>query len=318
MALPAASWHFCFIFAAPQLYIHRPFFSTSLKIALVTYDAINSYGSLSGSEDGVLTQYLSSKGLDLTPEVWDDPAVNWQQYDLALFKSPWDYFDKFSAFSAWLDRIEALGLRTLNPLATVRWNAHKRYLLDVQRAGLPVVPTALLKSGEAVDLAGFYDQFNTPTLIIKPSVSGGAKNTFLVPKSEIIEGTAKVQALLAQEDYLVQPFMPQIQEEGEWSFLFFNGKYSHCLLKSAKTGDFRVQHFFGGTILAQPAPAHLLPQAQRLVDQFAQGCLYARVDGVAVGEELQLMELELIEPFLFLHTHPQGLENYYQALQELL
>ncbi|RNI32951.1 hypothetical protein EFA69_00575 [Rufibacter immobilis] len=289
-----------------------------MKLALVTYDAITSYGSLSGAEDGLLIQYLSSKGLDITPEVWDNPAVNWEKYDLALFKSPWDYFDKFPAFRAWLDRIEALGLRTLNPISTIRWNADKHYLLEVAQAGLPVVPTALLKKGTRVHLEGYFTQFSTTKLIIKPSVSGGAKNTFIVTQDEAKAVVPRLEELLADEDFLVQPFMPQIQEEGEWSFLFFNGKYSHCLLKSAKSGDFRVQHFFGGTIHPQPAPAHLLPQAQKLVDQFARGCLYARVDGVAVGEELQLMELELIEPFLFLHTHEPALENYYQALRELM
>ncbi|GGK59506.1 RimK family alpha-L-glutamate ligase [Rufibacter glacialis] len=288
-----------------------------MKVALVTYDAITSYGSLSGSEDGELLNYLTAQGLDITPQVWDDPAVDWAQFDLAIFKSPWDYFDKFPAFWAWLDRIEALGLRTLNPLATIRWNVDKHYLLEVEKAGLPIVPTALLKKGTAAHLEEFYGRFQTDKLIVKPSVSGGAKNTFIVSRAEAGPVEQKLEELLREEDFLVQPFMPQIQEEGEWSFLFFNGTYSHCLLKSAKSGDFRVQHFFGGTIHPQPAPAHLLPQAQKLVDQFAKGCLYARVDGVVVGQELQLMELELIEPFLFLHTHPQAMENYYQALKEL-
>ncbi|AKQ44638.1 hypothetical protein TH63_01760 [Rufibacter radiotolerans] len=289
-----------------------------MKLALVTYEAINSYGSISSAEDGLLTDFLSAKGLDITPEVWDNPAVNWEQYDLAIFKSPWDYFDKFAAFRAWLDKMETQGLRTLNPISTVKWNADKHYLLDVAAAGLPIVPTALLKKGTTVHLHEFFTQFQTEKLIIKPSVSGGAKNTFIVPREEEELAIPRLQELLASEDFLVQPFMPQIQEEGEWSFLFFNGHYSHCLLKSAKAGDFRVQHFFGGTIHPQEAPAHLLPQAQKLVDQFAKGCLYARVDGVAVGQELQLMELELIEPFLFLHTNPEGLENYYRALMEML
>ncbi len=284
----------------------------------MTYEALQSYGALSGSEDGVLIDFLTSKGIDITPEVWDNPAVNWQQYDAAIFKSPWDYFDKFEAFRAWLDRVEATGLRTLNPISIIRWNADKHYLLEVEKAGLPIVPTALLKRGVAAELAQYFDLFQTDKLIIKPSVSGGAKNTFVVIKEEAEQVVPRLQELLAAEDFLAQPFVPQIQEEGEWSFLFFNGKYSHCLLKSAKSGDFRVQHFFGGTIQPQEAPAHLLAQAQKMVDQFALNCLYARVDGVVVGEELQLMELELIEPFLYLHTHPHSLENYYQALKEML
>ncbi|WP_192823376.1 RimK family alpha-L-glutamate ligase [Rufibacter sp. LB8] len=289
-----------------------------MKLALVTYSEIHSYGSVSSAEDGVLTSYLTSKGLDITPEVWDDPNVNWQQYDLALFKSPWDYFDKFDQFQAWLEKMENVGLRTLNPISTVKWNADKHYLLEIQESGLPIVPTALLKRGQVVDLEQFYTKFNTDKIIIKPTVSGGAKNTFIVKHAQQQEVLTKLQELLVSEDYLAQPFMPQIQEEGEWSFLFFNGNYSHTVLKSAKAGDFRVQHFFGGTIHPQEAPVHLLPQAQKLIDLFAQGCLYARVDGIDVDGELQLMELELIEPFLFLHTHEPALENYYQALVTLM
>ncbi|MFC6998388.1 ATP-grasp domain-containing protein [Rufibacter roseus] len=289
-----------------------------MKLALVTYDAIQSYGSLSGSEDGQLLDFLASKGVDITPEVWDNAEVNWQQYDLAIFKSPWDYFDKFPAFREWLDKVEELGLRTLNPLKTIRWNTDKHYLLDVAKAGLPVVPTELLKRGQQAKLEHIFTRFGTDKIIIKPTVSGGAKNTFIVKREEVENVLPRLQELLISEDYLAQPFMPQVQEEGEWSFLFFNGRYSHTVLKSAKSGDFRVQHFFGGTIHPQPAPEHLLPQAQKYIDQFAQGCLYARVDGVDVNGELQLMELELIEPFLFLHTHEQGLENYYQALKDLM
>ncbi|AMM51476.1 hypothetical protein TH61_10255 [Rufibacter sp. DG15C] len=289
-----------------------------MKLALVTYSDLHSYGSLSSSEDSVLVDYLTSKGLDLTVEVWNDPAVNWQQYDVAILKSPWDYFDRIEEFLAWLDKIEGLGVRLLNPVDIVRWNTDKHYLLQIAETGLPVVPSALLKRGTDINLEELYTRFGTDKLIVKPTVSGGAKNTFIVAKNQAAAELPKIQELTATEDFLAQPFMPQIQEEGEWSFLFFGGKYSHTLLKSAKSGDFRVQHFFGGTIHPQEAPAHLLSQAQKLVDQFAQGCLYARVDGVVVGEELQLMELELIEPFLFLHTNEHALENYYHALKSML
>ncbi|QHL88843.1 hypothetical protein GU926_15975 [Nibribacter ruber] len=289
-----------------------------MKLALVTYSDLHSYGSLSSSEDSVLVDYLTSKGLDLTVEVWNDPAVNWQQYEVAILKSPWDYFNRIEEFMAWLDKIEGLGVRLLNPIDIVRWNTDKHYLLEIEKAGLPVVPSALLKRGTEINLEDLYTRFSTDKLIVKPTVSGGAKNTFIVTKEQAAAELPKIQELTATEDFLAQPFMPQIQEEGEWSFLFFGGKYSHTLLKSAKSGDFRVQHFFGGTIHPQMAPAHLLSQAQKLVDKFAQGCLYARVDGIVVGEELQLMELELIEPFLFLHTNEHALKNYYQALKSML
>jgi glutathione synthase/RimK-type ligase-like ATP-grasp enzyme len=149
-------------------------------------------------------------------------------------------------------------------------------------------------------------------------VSGGAKNTFALTREAVPEIMPVIHQLLQEESFLVQPFLPQIQTQGEWSFVFFNGKFSHCLLKKAKSGDFRVQHYLGGTIHPDVPPAGLLDTTAAYVDRFAKGCLYARVDGVMADNRFLLMELELIEPFLFLDTHPHSYENYYQALQELL
>jgi glutathione synthase/RimK-type ligase-like ATP-grasp enzyme len=113
---------------------------------------------------------------------------------------------------------------------------------------------------------------------------------------------------------MLQPFIQEIELEGEWSFIFFASQFSHALIKKAKAGDFRVQSSFGGTVHPQDPSQHLLDSAQQYVDQFAKGCLYARVDGTIVNGKLMLMELELIEPFLFLDTNKKSLENYYQAL----
>jgi glutathione synthase/RimK-type ligase-like ATP-grasp enzyme len=127
----------------------------------------------------------------------------------------------------------------------------------------------------------------------------------------------KVRALLSQQAFLVQPFIPQIEDEGEWSLLFFNGRFSHALLKKPTAGDFRVQQHFGGTIHAATPPTDLLVRATRYVTRFAPGCLYARVDGVRARGAFLLMELEIIEPFLYLLTHPDSYGNYYRALVEL-
>ncbi|RZK54982.1 MAG: hypothetical protein EOO91_14965 [Pedobacter sp.] len=120
------------------------------------------------------------------------------------------------------------------------------------------------------------------------------------------------------EDFIVQPFLTEIEENGEWSFIFFGGKFSHALLKKAADGDFRVQATFGGTVHPQQPAKELLTTAQKYVDQFAKDCLYARVDGAIVNNEFLLMELELIEPFLFLDTEEKALENYYEALKRLI
>ncbi|HEY1024283.1 MAG TPA: hypothetical protein VGE26_03905 [Sphingobacteriaceae bacterium] len=288
------------------------------KIVLVTYEDQGKYTSNLENEDQKLQQFLQDKGLEARSEVWSDPSVDWGRYDVAILKSPWDYFDRILEFYAWLDRMKAMNIRMLNPINIVLWNSDKHYLKDIAAAGLPVTPTLFIEKGETPDLHHYFEEFDTGKLIVKPSVSGGSKNTFKLTREDTAEYTPKLTSLLSEEAFMVQPFLHEVQKEGEWSLLFFNGKYSHSLLKKAKAGDFRVQHYLGGTIHAQEPPVDLICKAREYVDQFAPNCLYARVDGVVVNSGFQLMELELIEPFLFMFTNPNSYEKYYQALKEMI
>ena len=284
------------------------------QIALVTYTDTGNYTGVSDEENSKLYDLLTEKGLNVSFRIWDNPAVDWGQFDLIVLKSPWDYFDKIDAFYAWLSHLEQLQVRVLNPVETVRWNADKRYLLDLQRQGITVVPTVWLEKGSTFDAAKAFVQLGAEKMIVKPAISGGAKNTFAFTESEATEKTAFLNELLQRESFLAQPFVEEVKTKGEWSFLFFNGSYSHAVLKTAKSGDFRVQHFFGGTVHTPEPPASLLATAQTIVDRHAAGCLYARVDGVELKGELALMELELIEPFLFMSTSAGAYERYYEAL----
>ena len=288
-----------------------------MKIAYIVYRSEEKFSLIEG-ENKHLLDFLQEKGLEVQREVWDDPAVDWSAYELALLKAPWDYFDKYPEFLAWLDLLDQQGVPLLNSSEVVRWNSDKHYLKEIAAAGLPVIPFELLEKGEKALLDPFFDYFSTDQLIVKPAVSGGAKNTFSFTREEVTGVSEKLFPLLEQEAFLVQPFMPQIQQEGEWSFLFFNGRFSHCVLKKAKSGDFRVQNVHGGSIHPQEAPAELLEQAEAYITAFAKDCLYARVDGVQLNGKFYLMELELIEPFLYLAAAPESYENYHQALAAIL
>lgn len=284
------------------------------QIALITYTDTGNYSGISDAENSKLYDLLKEKGLNISFQIWDDPAVDWSRFDLIVLKSPWDYFDKIDAFYAWLDKLESLNVRVLNPVEIVRWNADKRYLLDLQEQGVKVVPTEWLEQGDTFEAARLFKKLGAEKVIVKPAVSGGAKNTFAMTLTEAEAKAASINELLQQESFLAQPFLEEIKTKGEWSFLFFNGKYSHTVLKTAKPGDFRVQHFFGGTVHTPEPPLALLEAAQQIVDKHAQGCLYARVDGVERNGELALMELELIEPFLFTDMSEGALQRYYEAL----
>lgn len=288
------------------------------KLALITYQDQGKYNSSVENEDTFLLRHLQEKGLDITFEIWNDPQVNWEKYDLLVLKSPWDYFDYIKDFYEWLDLLEQKNIPLLNPLTTVRWNADKHYLRDIARAGFTIPPSLWIEQGQAFKIEHLFRQFGSEKIIIKPCISGGAKNTFAITRENAEDHAIKLNALFAQEAFLAQPFLPEIQSQGEWSFVFFKGQYSHSLLKTPQAGDFRVQHYLGGTISPADPPAHLLLEATGIVQQFAADCLYARVDGLEVNGSFMLMELELIEPFLFLFTCEGGLDTYYRALRELL
>lgn len=290
-----------------------------MKIALVTYQDNGKYHVINvQNEDDTLIDFLKAKGLDITKEIWNDEKVNWESYDLAIIKSPWDYFDLIEDFYAWLGKLESKNVRLLNPIDIVKWNADKHYLRDIEKAGLKVTPSIFITKGDKINLNEYFNKFETEKIIVKPVVSGGSKNTFKVTAANADEINEKLKSLVELEDFIVQPFLTEIEEEGELSFLFFYGKFSHALLKKAAKGDFRVQATFGGTVHPQNPTQDLIETAQQYVEQFAKGCLYARVDGAIVNNEFILMELELIEPFLFLDTNEKALENYYEALMRLI
>jgi len=290
-----------------------------MNIALVTYQDKGAYNTINvNNEDDQIISYLTEKGLNISKEIWNDEQVKWENYDLAILKSPWDYFDLIEDFYAWLKKIEDLNIKLLNPLEIVRWNADKHYLHDIENAGLNVTPSKFITKGDEVNLLQYFEDFKTDQFIVKPAVSGGSKNTFRVTAANVDEINEKLKILVQLEDFILQPFIKEIEEIGELSFLFFNGQFSHTLLKKAAKGDFRVQATFGGTVLPHQPNDELIKTAKKYVDQFAEGCLYARVDGAMVNNEFVLMELELIEPFLFLDTNEKALKNYYEALIELI
>jgi len=290
-----------------------------MKIALVTYLDKGAYDSATiESEDDRLLNFLKEKGLHIETVIWNDLNVNWEHYDLAILKSPWDYFDLIDDFYNWLNQLGKLKIRLLNPVETVKWNSNKLYLQEIEAAGLKITPSIFIRKQESVNLSDFFGEFSVDKLIVKPCVSGGAKNTFKVTTVNIAEVNQKLNALLQEEDFIIQPFLPEILENGEWSFIFFNGVYSHSLIKQAKPGDFRVQPAHGGSVHPQSPRKEQIAIAQQYVDLFARNCLYARVDGTFVNGVFLLMELELIEPFLFLNTDLQNYERYYQALKALM
>ncbi|HEV2621911.1 MAG TPA: hypothetical protein VGU65_07480 [Frateuria sp.] len=266
-------------------------------------------------DDAHLADCLRERGIEPTACVWNDPAVAWTGFDAVLMRSTWDYFQYYAAFLQWLDR---LPVPLINDRVLVRWNSDKRYLLDLAGQGVDIIPTRLTT---AADLPACTRATAGRELIVKPTVSGTAWHTVRGRAGEPAFEAA-LAALPREFHYLVQPFLAQVLEEGEWSLLFFGGSYSHAVIKRPAAGDFRVQGEFGGTSQLADPPAHVLASAQRALDATAAlghgDVAYARVDGVVVEGGFRLMELEMIEPYLHLGVRPDAAERFAAQLAERL
>jgi glutathione synthase/RimK-type ligase-like ATP-grasp enzyme len=254
--------------------------------------------------DRLLLEELRRRGLRSEPIVWDDDAVDWRAWDVVLIRSCWDYHLQVERFCAWLDRLECEGVLVMNPPALVRWNIHKRYLLDVARNGVRVPPTRVASRDSGRSLAAEIDDAGWPATVIKPAISASGHGARLVRGRPTSQDEREYGALLAIGDVVLQAWVPEVRTRGEWSLVFFDRRYSHAVLKRAAPGEFRVQIEWGGSVHTQEPPRAIVADAQAVVDALDAGAVYARIDGTDVQGRLMIMEVELIEPELFLDRHP--------------
>lgn len=249
-------------------------------------------------ETASLAAELAALGVASEFLPWTDPAVGRSGAELALIRSTWDYTTRLPEFLAFL---ATLPMPVVNAVDVVRWNCHKGYLTELATAGAPVVPTALIRAGSPARLP----DLGADEVIVKPASSAGARGVGRFASSSPA-AAEHLAALLASGDALVQPFLPDVTE-GERSLVFLGGTYSHAVRKTPAAGDFRVQEQYGGVIVphvASAAERAAAGAALAAVPGGADGLLYARVDLIGPGDAPLIMELELIEPELFLPHAP--------------
>jgi len=281
-------------------------------------------------DDVPLRDALAARGVRAVAAVWSDPAVDWRATDAALVRTCWDYHYRLGEFHGWLDALEARGVAVWNPVPVLRWNLDKRYLRDLAARGVPIVPTWWVEAGAEVALARGLEERGWTDAIVKPAVSASAHETYRASALQLAEDRAlarRLEVLTAQGAVLVQPFLPEVLE-GEWSLLFFDGVYSHAVLKRPRPGDFRVQTEHGGSASPEePGPALIMGALEvvraavgHLATSGALGAaedampLYARVDGAVLDGVFTLMELEILEPQLFLRTAHGAAERFAEAI----
>ncbi|MEL0154997.1 hypothetical protein [Sphingopyxis sp.] len=236
---------------------------------------------------------LAAAGLAVEQRVWTDPG-DLTGFDLILPLFAWGYQRDVAVWYALLDRLA--GLPVVNPVPVLRWNSDKAYLAELGAKGVAVVPTVEVAALDDASLAQARAALGAEEVVVKPAVSGGADGTHRVAPGAPIPTDALGQRRL------VQPLMPGILADGEYSLFFFGGAFSHAIVKRPASGDFRVQEQFGGREARWEASAAARLLAAAALAAAPAPPVYARVDmvGDAAGV-LHIMELELIEPSLFLH-----------------
>jgi glutathione synthase/RimK-type ligase-like ATP-grasp enzyme len=270
------------------------------RIALATYE----HAPNLAPDDQSLIPALESCEITAVPAVWSDSHVPWDSFDAVIIRSCWDYHLRAAEFFAWTERLGAARMPVFNSPAILRWNADKRYLLDLAQRGVPTIPTIVVERGGADEIMRVATAEAWSRFVVKPAVSASGYETysFHTPFDERV--VASLDRAAAVGDVLVQPFADEVPRDGEYSFIFIDGEFSHATIKRAAPGEFRVQTEHGGRVHRTDASHALASQAARVLSVLPETPLYARVDGIVRGDAFLLMELELIEPNLFLEHQP--------------
>ena len=259
-----------------------------------------------------------------TATVWDDPSVVWNEFDAVLVRSCWGYHLRYDEFFRWIDHVTRCGVPMWNPPATLRWNSRKTYLHDLSIGGVRTVPTLWLLPDnprtKTASLVTILAETGWERAVFKPIISASAHETWSVTIDEAREDAAtwdaRLRALIERPGVMVQPFIREVESDGEWSLVFFGGVFSHAVRKYAALGDFRVTREWGGWHEPVTPPPNVIRQAERALRTAPGESAYARVDGVLVDGNLVVTELELLEPSLFLDADPEAPARFASAIVE--
>lgn len=258
-----------------------------------------------------MAEELLRHGIAVRPVVWDSPYGGLPE--AVVIRSCWDYHLRADRFIEWARRIESVGAKLWNPAEVVKWNADKRYLYDLADRGIAIPETELPSPGET--LAEVLERRGWSIAVVKPRISASAHETWVTSTLLAPSQQEAFDSLAARgPGCMVQEFLPEVVEQGEWSLMFFDGAFSHAVLKRPATGDFRVQHEHGGSTEAASPPPALISQAAAILRTVDHPILYARVDGIERSGAFILTELELIEPFLFLAYDPASPARFAEAI----
>jgi glutathione synthase/RimK-type ligase-like ATP-grasp enzyme len=284
----------------------------------VNPSVINDYNKNLLLEDQLVSDALKNEGISVERKSWSDPNFDWSTTKFIIFRSTWDYFDRYDEFSVWLKNVSAK-TTLLNSAEIIHWNIDKHYLLDLKQKGIHICESYFIEKGTDTSLLELHDNLGWEKTVLKPCVSGAARHTYKLEKDTFDQHEMIFQELISNEAMMLQPFQENIMTKGEFSFVLINGKYSHAVLKIAKPGDFRVQDDFGGTVHVHQANEEQIQFSENAVKACKGRPMYARVDVIIDNDDkLAISEIELIEPELWFRNHQNAALILAKEIKKLL
>jgi uncharacterized membrane protein YkvA (DUF1232 family) len=263
------------------------------------YDEVLQRAKVFRDEYALVKPHFKALGYQCDRVDWQDSSVDWRRYACVIPKAVWNYFDLYPEFVSFLKKLRNYKIQFQNPVESLLWNTNKGYLLDLNRAGIPMIRTVIHPMDSLPDVS-WFSPFGDDLVLVKPAVSGGSKNTMRFHASHWKEQTKLLTTILKESDLIIQPFAPEVETEGEYSFFFFGGTFSHAVLKKPRLGDFRAHSFFGAELKPyQPSDEEIIA-AYRPVTLTPSPCCYARTDLIRIKGALHLIELEIVEPYLYM------------------
>ncbi len=259
-----------------------------------------------------LLEALRASGLDARMVAWDDHSLGPASFDLCVVRSAWNYHEDPAKFGQWM-RTAADATRLSNPLPVMRWNLHKRYLKEMESAGIPIVPSRFLDRGAPADLGTLMREEGWDDVVVKPAISAGSANTRRFDADHIDEGDGFLNELVTQRDMMVQPYMKAIEAGGERALVWIDGEATHCVEKSPRFAD--DEESVSDALDVTDDERVMLDRSLAMLTEWP---LYARLDVIRDADgTLRVSEFELLEPSLFLIQHPPAMERLVSAIARL-
>ena len=269
-------------------------------------------------DDEPLMEELQKRGYSSVRISWDEKNVDWSIFKCVVFRTTWDYFERYDQFSVWLEKVNKL-TKLCNPLHIIKWNVDKHYLVDLEKQGIPIVPSRFLEAGSGEQIIQILEEMNWSEGVIKPCIAGGARLTYRINKENCEHVQQELQKWLDAEAFIIQPFMSHVMEVGEDTLMVMNGTYTHAIRKVAKPGDFRVQDDYGGTVHKLDPTPEQMELAEKTMAACGELLAYGRVDMVKDNNgNWVLMELEVIEPELWIRFDTASASPFADGIVRLI